>query len=57
MRYCQVLIHTLMKDELFLSLIEKERETITNRILEEVWGRMPEGVVLLETSKGSGWPV
>lgn len=53
MRYCQAqaLIHALMKDELFLSLSEKERETITSRILEEVRGRMLEDMILLETSK------
>ena len=56
MRYCQAqaLVQALMKDELFLSLSEKERETITNRILEEVRGRMLEDIVLLETSKALG---
>ena len=34
MRYCQAqaLVHSLMQDELFRSLSEKERETITGRI-------------------------
>ena len=53
MRYCQAqaLVHALMKDELFLSLSEREREAITGRILEEVRGRMLEDIILLETSK------
>ena len=53
MRYCQAqaLVHALMKDELFASLSEKERENITSRILEEVRGRMLEDIILLETSK------
>ena len=53
MRYCQAqaLVHVLMKDELFLSLSEREREAITGRILEEVQGRMLEDIILLETSK------
>ena len=53
MRYCQAqaLVYALMKDELFLSLSEKEREAITGRILEEVRGRMLEDIILLETSK------
>ena len=53
MRYCQAqaLVHSLMQDELFRSLSEKERETITGRILEEVRGRMLEDIVLLETTE------
>ena len=56
MRYCQAqaLVHALMKDELFLSLSEREREAITDRILEEVRGRMMEDIILLETSKALG---
>ena len=53
MRYCQAqaLVHSLMKDELFASLSEKDRANITSRILEEVRGRMLEDIILLETSK------
>lgn len=53
MRYCQAqaLVHSLMQDDLFRSLSEKERENITGRILEEVRGRMLEDIILLETSK------
>lgn len=53
MRYCQAqaLVHSLMQDELFRSLSEKERDDITDRILKEVRGRMLEDVILLETSK------
>lgn len=56
MRYCQAqaLVYALMKDELFLSLSEREREAITGRILEEVRGRMLEDIILLETSKALG---
>ncbi len=53
MRYCQAqaLVHALMKDDLFLTLSEKERTSVTGRILEEVRGRMLEEIVLLETMK------
>ena len=53
MRYCQAqaLVHSLMKDGLFLALSEREKGMITDRILEEVRGRMLEDIVLLETSK------
>lgn len=53
MRYCQAqaLVHALMKDDLFLTLSEKERQSVTDRILEEVRGRMLEEIVLLETMK------
>jgi len=53
MRYCQAqaLVHSLMKDTLFRSLSEKERGNISDRILEEVRGRMLEDIVLLETTK------
>jgi len=56
MRYCQAqaLVHVLMKDDLFLSLSEKERNSITDQILEEVRGRMLEEIVLLETMKAAG---
>lgn len=53
MRYCQAqaLVHSLMKDELFLTLSEREKDMVTDRILEEVRGRMLEDIVLLEVSK------
>ena len=53
MRYCQAqaLVHSLMKDEMFLTLSEREKGLISGRILEEVRGRMLEDIVLLETSK------
>ena len=56
MRYCQAqaLVHALMKDELFLTLGEKEQRAVTDRILEEVRGRMLEDIVLLETMKAAG---
>ena len=56
MRYCQAqaLVHALMKDELFLTPGEKERKAVTDRILEEVRGRMLEDIVLLETMKAVG---
>lgn len=53
MRYCQAqaLVHSLMKDELFQTLSEREKDVVTGRVLEEVRGRMLEEIVLLETSK------
>lgn len=55
MRYCQAqaLVHSLMKDRLFLTLSERERNAVTERILEEVRGRMLEDIVLLETMKAA----
>ncbi len=41
----------LMKDEYFMLLSEQEKAYISNRILEEVRGRMMEDIVLLETYK------
>jgi len=56
MRYCQAqaLVHVLMKDDIFLTLSEKERNSVTDRILEEVRDRMLEEIVLLETMKATG---
>ena len=53
MRYCQAqaLVHSLSKDKLFVSLSEQEKTMVSERILEEVRGRMMEDIVLLETSK------
>ena len=55
MRYCQAqaLVHSLAKDELFASLSEKEKTMVSERILEEVRGRMMEEIVLLETFKSA----
>ncbi len=56
MRYCQAqaLVHSLMKDGTFLTLGEREKSLITERILEEVRGRMLEDIILLETAKTLG---
>ncbi len=53
MRYCQAqaLVHSLMKDETFRTLSGEAREYVTERILEEVRGRMMEDIILLETLK------
>ena len=53
MRYCQAqaLVHSLAKDELFAALSEQEKIMVSERILEEVRGRMMEDIVILETSK------
>lgn len=55
MRYCQAqaLVHSLTKDELFAALSEQEKHLVSERILEEVRGRMMEDIVLLETSKSA----
>lgn len=56
MRYCQAqaLVHSLMKDETFLSLEPGQRTAVTERLLEEVRGRMMEEIILLETAKALG---
>lgn len=53
MRYCQAqaLVHSLTKDEVFAALSEQEKAMVSERILEEVRGRMLEEIVLLETFK------
>lgn len=53
MRYCQAqaLVHSLMRDETFSELYEDQRRMITERILEEVRGRMLEEIIRLETAK------
>ena len=55
MRYCQAqaLVHSLAKDEIFSSLSEQEKTIVSERILEEVRGRMMEEIVLLETFKSA----
>lgn len=56
MRYCQAqaLVHSLMKEMRFAVLSDFEKKSITDRILEEVRGRMMEEIVLLESSKALG---
>ena len=53
MRYCQAqaLVHVLMKDSIFQSFSEHEKRLATEKILEEVRGRMMEDIVLLETAR------
>lgn len=56
MRYCQAqaLVHSLLRDERFLMQSEQSKAYVSERILEEVRGRMTEDIVLLETSKALG---
>lgn len=56
MRYCQAqaLVYSLMRDREFSALSEFEKKTVSDRILEEVRGRMLEEIVLLETAKAVG---
>lgn len=51
MRYCQAqaLVYSLDKDDYFKTLSELSRRYVTEKILEEVRGRMLEDMVLLET--------
>lgn len=53
MRYCQaqVLVHSLVKDQVFGLLEEPEQKIVCDKILEDVKGRMLEDIVLLETAK------
>ena len=53
MRYCQAqaLVHVLMKDSIFQGFSEHEKRLATEKILEEVRGRMMEDIVLLETAR------
>jgi len=53
MRYCQAqaLVYSVMKDDEFSVLPNEEKYYITERILEEVRGRMLEDMILLETLK------
>ncbi len=56
MRYCQAqaLVWSLTQDTGFNQLNENRMEDISERILEEVRGRMMEDIVLLETVKALG---
>ena len=56
MRFCQaqVLVYSLMQDEVFGSLTGDLRDIITEKILEDVRGRMLEDIVFLETKRAYG---
>ena len=51
MRYSQAeaLIKSLMQDDIFRGLSFEERKRVTERIIDEIKGRMMEDIVLLET--------
>jgi len=53
MRYCQAeaLVYSLLRDNKFKSLSEREKLLITHKILEDVRGIMLEDIVLTETRK------
>lgn len=52
MRYAQAeaLIQSLMKDKMFFSLPPEDKMQVTERILDEIKGRMMEDIILLETT-------
>ncbi len=56
MRFCQaqVLVYSLMQDEVFGSLTGELRDIITEKILEDVRSRMLEDIVFLETKRAYG---
>ena len=56
MRFCQaqVLVYSLMQYEVFGSLTGELRDIITEKILEDVRGRMLEDIVFLETKRTYG---
>lgn len=56
LRFCQaqVLVYSLMQDEVFGSLTGELRDIITDKILEDVRGRMLEDIVFLETKRAYG---
>ena len=56
LRFCQaqVLVYSLMQDEVFGSLTGELRDIITDKILEDVRGRMLEDIVFLETKHAYG---
>lgn len=56
MRYCQAqaLVYALMKDKRFQQLDYDTISFVTERLLQEVRGRMLEDIVLLETMKALG---
>lgn len=56
MRYCQAqaLVHAVLEDDEFQRLPDEEKSYVTERILEEVRGRMMEDIILLEAAKALG---
>ena len=56
MRFCQaqVLVYSLLQDEAFGNLDGELRDIITEKILEDVRGRMLEDIVFLETKRFYG---
>ena len=56
MRYCQAqaLVYSLMQDITFGQLSDVEKAFVTDRILEDVRGRMLEDIILLESMKALG---
>lgn len=55
MRYAiaKALVYSLMQDEYFSTRSQSDKKHITEKILEDVKGRMMEDIVLLETSKAA----
>ena len=53
MRYsqAQLLVHVLLKDSIFQSFTEREKNLAKEKILEDVRGRMMEDIVLLDRIK------
>lgn len=53
MRYCQAqaLVFSLKKDKYFLSIDERERDYVCNKILDSIKGRMLEEIVLYESKR------
>ena len=58
MRYCQAqaLVHSLLKDHCFDDIPEREKRLVTNRLLDDVKGRMMEDIILLECVKVANEP-
>ena len=55
MRYCQAqaLVHSLMKDPEFKNIPVREMRLVTERLLNDVRGRMMEDIILLECTKNA----
>lgn len=53
MRYCQAqaLVHVLLKDKIFASFSERDKNLACEKILEDVRGKMMEDIVLLDTAR------
>ena len=50
----QALVHVLLKDDVFKDLNFSQKNYVTNKILDEVRGRMLEEIVLIECKKALG---